>query len=436
MRRDEDRTDDFEERLTHALRGASDEFPPHSADLVNRSVARGRRMRLVGAARIAAAAVTVVAVGGTLTATDAFGTWRGTGGRTGAEASAGAPASPAPGSSDPASSAQAPSSISGDEMVRILKSLLPPGGTVSAASGQGSRSDGPEVWPRAQLTYSTAAGSSGVDVSIARLSPGLPADQQGASGCLPVEARPYDKCTTRRLPGGAVLSTTESFTYPSSDTGQKRWYVVLTTAGGAQLTAQEFGGGGEKGATGGADPLLSTAQLTAIVRSPAWDRAIDALPARDGAPGGPARTDRADGARLTRVLRSHLPRGTVSDVNSGAGLVQLVHDDGRGRNMVEVDVQYGMTANLARHMGCAGAPDGCEAGTLPDGTRIKRVRTRSEKGGPASVWLVDTLRPDGRRVTVREINSYAESTPVTRPHPELSLDRLQEIALDEGFFTS
>ncbi|MFE5402225.1 hypothetical protein ACFQ9Z_12625 [Streptomyces sp. NPDC056580] len=431
MRRDEDRTDDFEERVTHALRGASDEFPPHSADLVNRSVARGRRMRLIGAARIAAAAVTVVAVGGTLTATDALGTWRGTGGRLGAEASAGAPAS-----AGTASSAQAPSSISGEEMVRILKSLLPPGGTVSAASGRGSRSDGPDVWPRAKLTYSTAAGSSGVDISIARLSSGLPADQQGASGCLPVEVRPYDKCTTRKLPGGAVLSTTESFTYPSSDTGQKRWYVVLTTAGGAQLTAQEFGGGGEKGATGGADPLLSTAQLTAIVRSPAWNRAIEALPARDTAPGDPARTDRADGARLTRVLRSHLPRGTVSDINSGAGIVQLVHDDGRGRNMVEVDVQYDMTPLLARHMGCAGVPDDCEAGTLPDGTRIKRVRTRSEKGGPASVWLVDTLRTDGRRVTVREINSYAESTPVTRPRPELSLDRLQEIALDEEFFAS
>lgn len=55
-------------------------------------------------------------------------------------------------------------------------------------------------------------------------------------------------------------------------------------------------------------------------------------------------------------------------------------------------------------------------------------------GGPAQVWLVATLRPDGRRVAVREVNSCAQSTPVTRPRPGLSLDRLQEIALDEGFF--
>ncbi|MFJ3719772.1 hypothetical protein [Streptomyces sp. NPDC090057] len=429
MPRDEHRTDDFEERVSRAMGGASDEFPPHSADLVTRSIARGRRMRLFGAARVAAAAVTVVAVGGTLMATDAFGTRSGTDGRLAADASASSPASPG------RSPSRGHAPVSGEEMVRTLKSLLPPGGTVSEATGRGSRSDGAVVWPSARLTYSTGAGSSGIDVTVARLASGLPADEQGASGCLPLEVRPYDKCSTRRLPGGALLSTTKSFTYPNSDTGQKRWYVVLTTADGVQLTAQEFGGGAEKGATGGADPLLSTAQLTAIVRSPAWKGAIDALPVPDTAPAGPTRTDRDSGARLTRVLESHLPHGTVSDVNSGTGLVQLVHDDGHGRNMVEVDVQYDATAAIGGHMGCAAESGGCEAGTLADGTRIKRVRTRSEKGGAAQVWLVDTLRPDGRRVTVREVNSYAESAPVTRPRPELSLDRLQEIALDKGFFT-
>ncbi|MBJ6639548.1 hypothetical protein H4K36_19825 [Streptomyces sp. DHE7-1] len=429
MPRDEHRTDEFEERVARAMSGATDGFPPHSADLVTRSITRGRRMRLFGVARVAAAAVAVAAVGGTLMATDAFGTRSATDGRLG-----GVPAS------GPASSGRSPSGghppVSGDDMLGTLKSLLPPGGTVSEASGRGSRSDG-SVWPSARLTYSTDAGSSGIDLTVARLASGLPADDRGSGGCLPVEARPYDECTTRRLPGGAVLDTTKSFTYPSSDTGQKRWYVVLTTADGAQLTVQEFGGGGEKGAGGGADPLLSTAQLTAIVRSPAWKEAIDALPVPGTAAGGPTRTGRASGARLTRVLESHLPHGTVSHVNSGAGLVQLVHDDGHGRNMVEVDVQYDATALLSGHMGCAGDSGDsgdCEARTLSDGTRIKRVRTRSEKGGPAQVWLVDTLRPDGRRVAVREVNSYAESTPVTRPRPELSLDRLQEIALDEGFF--
>ncbi|MFF8906209.1 hypothetical protein [Streptomyces olivaceoviridis] len=425
------RDEDLERRLARAMTGAAEEFPPHSADLVRRSIARGRRMRLVRAAQVAAAtaAFAVVAAGGTLMGTDAFGGGRGTPERS----TAGGPAH-----STVRSPSRAPASISGEEMVRTLKSLLPPGGTVSAASGRGSEGDGPVVWPTAELTYSTANGSSGIDISVARLDPGTAADQGGQGGCLPVEVCPYDKCTTRKLPGGAVLTTTESFTYPSSDTGQKRWYVVLATPGGAQLTVQEFGGGGEKGSADGADPLLSIAQLTSIVRSPAWNKAIAALPAPRPAPatGASAAAQRVPGARMTRVLTAHLPRGgTTSDLNAGDDLVQLVYDDGRGKNMVQVDAQYGMTKLLARHMGCAGVSGDCEATTLTDGTKVKKVKGRSEKGGSAAVWLVDTLRPDGRRVAVREVNSYAESTPVTRPRPALSMDELLTIALDKRFFT-
>ncbi|MER6071459.1 hypothetical protein ABT187_21945 [Streptomyces sp. NPDC001817] len=425
-------TEDRDERLTRAMSRAAAQFPPHSADLVRRSIARGRRMRLVRATQVATAtaAFALVAAGGTLTVTD---TLRGPGG-------AGTPEELRPGARG--HSTEQPSSprpsVSGEEMVRTLTSLLPPGGTVSAASGRGSRSDGPVVWPTARLTYSTAHGSSGVDIDIARLDPGVPADQQGQGGCLPVEVRPYDKCTTQKLPGGAVLNTTKSFTYPSSDTGQKRWYVVLTTSDGVQLTVQEYGGGGEKGSSGGADPLLSMAQLASVVRSPAWDKAIAALPARHEAPSTSPSAGRKQvpGARMTSVLKSHLPHtGTVSDLNASDGLVQLVYDDGHGKNMVEADAQYDMTADLAGNMGCAGVSGDCEALTLTDGTEVKKVKEPSEKGGPAMVWLVDTLRPDGRRVAVREVNSYAESAPVTRPQPALTMDRLLTIALDNRFFT-
>ncbi|MET8771655.1 hypothetical protein [Streptomyces sp. NPDC004658] len=425
------RDEDLERRLARAMTGTAEQFPPHSADLVRRSITRGRRMRLVRAVQVAAAtaAFTVVAAGGVLVGTDAFGGGSGTPGRS----TAGGPAH-----STVRSPSRAPASVSAEEMIRTLKSLLPPGGTVSAASGRGSEAGGAAVWPAAKLTYSTAAGTSGIDITVARLDPGASADQADQGGCLPVEVRPYDRCTTRKLPGGAVLTTTKSFTYPSGDTGQKRWYVVFTTPGGAQLTVQEFGGGGEKGSADGADPLLSIAQLTSIVRSPAWSKAIAALPSPQGASsaGASAAVERVPGARMTRVLTSHLPRGgTTSDLNAGDGLVQLVHDDGRGKNMVEVDAQYDMTVALAGHMGCAGVSGQCEATTLADGTKVKKVKGTSEKGGSAVVWLVDTLRPDGRRVAVREVNSYAESAPVTRPRPELGMDELLAIALDKRFFT-
>ncbi|MGW2641286.1 hypothetical protein [Streptomyces sp. NPDC001348] len=424
--------EDRDEGLSRAMSRAAGEFPPHSADLVRRSVARGRRMKLIRATQVAAATAVfaLVTVGGTMIATGAVHSVGGDG--TQERNSPGAS-----GHSTGRSSAGAPVPVSGEEMVGTLKSLLPPGGIVSDASGRGSQSDGPLVWPTAELTYSTGKGSSGIDIRIARLDPGVPANQQGDGGCFPVEVRPYDKCTTRKLPGGAVLSTTKSFTYPNSDTGQKRWYAVYTTADGVQLTVEEFGGGGEKASSSAAEPLLSIDRLTSIARSTAWDRAIAALPADDRHPTGPsAGTKHVPGTRMTSVLKSHLPHGgTVSDLNAGDDLVQLVYDDGRGKNMVEADAQYDMTALLAKDMGCAGVSGECEARTLADGTKVKKVKGHSEKGGPAAVWLVDILRPDGRRVAVREVNSYAESAPVTRPQPALGMDRLLTVALDERFFS-
>ncbi|MFI1566959.1 hypothetical protein ACH4ZX_28580 [Streptomyces sp. NPDC020490] len=425
---------DFETRVTRAMSRATSEFPPHSADLVQRSVARGRRMRLFAAARVTAVAVAVVTAGGTLMTTGALG-GHGAGSRD--QVRADAPGN-APGRSTGRQPSPSPAPVSGEEMVRTLKNLLPAGGTVSAASGRASEAGPPVVWPMAKLTYSTAKGSSSVDLTVSRLDPDTPRDQQGNAGCLPVEVRPHDKCTTEKLPGGAVLNTTKSFTYPSSDTGQKRWYVVLTTAAGVQLTVQEFGGGDEKGTSDGADPLLSLSELTSIVRSPAWDRTISALPTQQRTPSAtPSATGtRVSGARMTRVLTSHLPpAGTVSDLNAGDGLVQLVYDDGHGKNMVEADAQYDMTPLLAGHMGCADVSGHCEATTLADGTQVKKVQGPSEKGGAARVWLVDVLYPDGRRVVVREANSYAESAPVTRPRPALSMARLRSIALDRTFFT-
>ncbi|MDX3579238.1 hypothetical protein [Streptomyces sp. FL07-04A] len=137
------------------------------------------------------------------------------------------------------------------------------------------------------------------------------------------------------------------------------------------------------------------------------------------------------GRQMIRVLKSLLPKGAkISDQQGQEGYGALVWDDGRGKSMIGVNSQHDMGDVLEGHMGCEGTYIECQALTLADGTQVKRVKRASEKGGSAVVWLVDTLHRDGRRVIVQEVNSYAESGPVTRPQPPLTLNRLQAIALD------
>ncbi|MFG2577346.1 hypothetical protein [Streptomyces sp. NPDC048481] len=138
------------------------------------------------------------------------------------------------------------------------------------------------------------------------------------------------------------------------------------------------------------------------------------------------------GRQMIRVLKSLLPKGAkISDQQSQEGYGALVWDDGRGKSLIGVNAQEDMGDVLEGRMGCdVGQYIECQALTLADGTQVKRAKRASEKGGSAVVWLVDTLHPDGRRVIVQEVNSYAESGPVTRPQPPLSLNRLQAIALD------
>ncbi|MCX5374773.1 hypothetical protein [Streptomyces sp. NBC_00103] len=137
------------------------------------------------------------------------------------------------------------------------------------------------------------------------------------------------------------------------------------------------------------------------------------------------------GRQMVRVLKSLLPKGAkISDEQSQEGYAALVWDDGRGKSMIGVNAQDDMGDVMDGLMGCEGEYIECQALTLADGTQVKRAKRASEKGGSAVVWLVDTLHPDGRRVIVQEVNSYAEGGPVTRPKPPLTLDRLQTIALD------
>jgi len=401
----------FEQQLSGALLGAVESFAPPAADLVQRATARGRRQARVRTVRIGVTAVALAAFAGTLIGTDPLG---------------GGGSSQAAGLAVPASQSIAPGSPA--ELADALEGLLPPGGTITL--------DKDLVMPGSlavQVTYSEGKGkgTSGLVVWLTRVDPDVPPDQQAYGSCQPIEDRPYDECGVDKLPDGSLLNTTKSFTQPSSDKGQRHWYAARTSADGDQVVVDEYGGGGLKSTASGVTPLLSTSQLSAIATSDVWQKALDSLPA--SAPNSASPSSLISGpsaAQMRSALEAVLPKtGTLSNWDVSEALARVTYDDGHGKSMVEVNSQENMSAYVSGIMGCAGEPGYCQASTLADGTKVKVTEQAPEKAGTAEVWEVDTLRPDGHRVSAKEANSYADSGPVTRPQPPFTLAQLQTIAL-------
>ncbi|MFF7903580.1 hypothetical protein ACIP4X_08320 [Streptomyces sp. NPDC088817] len=125
------------------------------------------------------------------------------------------------------------------------------------------------------------------------------------------------------------------------------------------------------------------------------------------------------------MLSRLVPHGIEIVSRSGPdddGFGYVVLDDGRGRSLVQVNVQPDMRDVEKQLFG----PD---AKVLPDGTKVATRKQPGEKGIPGIVWWsADTIRPDGRRVVISAFNSGAQNTPATRKDPVLTMKQLEAIA--------
>ncbi|MEZ0091388.1 hypothetical protein [Streptacidiphilus sp. EB129] len=408
----------FAQRLPDRLGAAAEDFPPPGPHLDQRSLVRGKRMRRTRRLQIigstAAMAAVVAMVGGMLL-------------HRGPSLPVGAAATPSPSQSAhtvpvPVAGPTVGPPVSAADMLATLERTLPPGGSYSKSFlGDGTGSAGGA--PSAAIVYSTPHGSSEIDVTISRDTPGFPVDSEDKGGCIGIEERPYDVCTTTIEPDGSVLHSTTSFTHPDSDTGQKRWYADLMRPDGVQLFVEEFGA-----SAGSADPLLSLNQLAAVVQSPVWAKAVAATPTPPAEALLPVQPGTLPASQMAHIFQSLLPAGgTVGNANGQDGFAEVVFDDGHGKAMIQVNAQP-KAVDTAALFTCAQTTTYCRISTLPDGTRVMAVQTPNEKGGRASVWRVDTLRPDGYRVVALECNSYSEATPPTRPQPPLTFAQLQALA--------
>ncbi|NUU24908.1 MAG: hypothetical protein HOV68_25890 [Streptomycetaceae bacterium] len=410
--------------LPGALRAASDAFPGPSPDLIDRGHTRGRRMRRNRRIRIgvAGAALAAVAVSGAYVLP-------GLGGDADKEQTA---SGPTVSSGSPTPSA-APPAVSADQMLTTLKSLLPQGGTFTQERARGTEgtADKPAGGAFASLLYSDGkGGATGIDVSVER--------SLNGTKCPPIQVRPYAACTAVPLPDGSTLISAKGFTYPSSNKGQKMWEAELVRPDGVSVEVHAYGGGGEKATTSSVDPLLTLAEIETVAKSPAWTPAAASV-ASTPAPGSPP-ADGPEADKILALLKTFLPQGaTVTDESGDSGYVSLVADDHRGRSSVGINLQRGMTDKVGPYMTCDkfGAQAlSCTVETLADGSKLLLLKQKSEKGGgDAERWTADLLRPDGFRVAVSSINSYAEAAPPTRTAPILDLDRLKAVATDPQWAT-
>ena len=413
--------DEFGTLFPEALQAAGNVFPGPPADLVERGVLRGRRMRRARVARTSALAVSlaVIVVGGAVAGSHVFA------GVTAQTASTPTPSAKASPNSTPSASA----GISSQSMISTLEGLLPAGGTFTETQGRDTETlPGGSAAPFASLVYHGSGGTSGIEVGLSRFAAGTPVTSTDYSSCPSTIENPYAVCSAHTQPDGSLLVVDKDFTRPQANTGQRIWSVVLIRTDGAMLQVSEYGGGAEKSTSTPVNPVLSTDQLVAIARSAAWQPVLALInpPARatttSSGPGMPQ-------AKVMSILTSLLPHGVaVSNQGGQNGFAELVFNDGHGATALEVNVQQlpGLSMNCAS-LAEQGAT--CSVTTFADGTKQVVTQSPSSTGdGAVTAWAVDILRPSGLRVVVFEFNAASSSGPVTRATPGLTITQLQQIA--------
>ncbi|SDC69253.1 hypothetical protein [Streptomyces prasinopilosus] len=402
-------SDPFEERLSAALHDTGDTFEADRRALADGGLTRGRRIRARRRAAVlgGAAGIALVGVGGALLLPGGSGSGGGEDGRTsaasGAEVTAGAKGTPAP--------------VSGEELIRTLKELLPDG----RFSGEQGRGTDSPLGPFARVVYDDGEGPAAVGVGLQRVEPGSSRARE-ATLCPDKVLTPHDSCATSTLADGSKLMMFKGYEYPDRRAATRMWNAVLVTPQGQLVGVGEWNSAAEKDEpVSRPAPPLSASQLKELATALQWRTVVDAIPEPVDSSAPPPR---ADGPAVRERLAGLVPDrlDVVSKGGQEDEYAYLVVDDGEGRSFVQVNVQHGM-AHLAHEL-----PGPAEK--LEDGTRVVTRRGPGEKGAAGVVmWTVDTLRTDGMRVVVSAFNSGAQHEDATREVPALTMEELRTIAL-------
>ncbi|MFB7360534.1 hypothetical protein [Streptomyces gardneri] len=276
--------------------------------------------------------------------------------------------------------------------------------------------------------YDDGDGKAAVSVGLYRSAGGAGEAGGGQVECPSRVHVDFDKCTTGRLPGGDRLMVIQGYEYPDRREDTKNWRAVLLTKDGFVVDASEYNAPAQKGATVSREnPPFTATQLKALVTSDDWGPLLEQLPKvpKTDVDPGAARPGEASGPEIQTTLRSLLPKGLrVKDKGGDYGYGFLVLDDGKGKSLVEINVQPNMGGALGDFFGSG------DVTTLPDGRKVKVTQGFAEKGGSGVVsWGVDTMTPEGFRVVISSMNAGGHRQDATRDKPALTIEQLKAIAL-------
>ncbi|MER8045634.1 hypothetical protein [Streptomyces sp. NPDC094032] len=408
----------FEEELGAVLRATGDGFAAHDRrELATGGLARGRRRLLRRRVATAGGALALAAIG-------VGGVYGGSLLGTGAEGPAGVSvaAGPKPGGSGQAEQAAGKPGGEPDipvaDLAAVLKANTPAGQwEIQNPEGRGQA---------VSAVYEDGKGQAAVTVGLFRAG----GDGEAGTGqvtCPDKVGSRFDDCTEEKLADGSRLMVLQGYEYADRREETKNWRAVLLTKDGFLVDASEYNAAAEKGApVSRENPPFSPAQMKALVTAKGWKPLLKRLPGpRKPFPGTPGRP--ADGpsrAEIQATLISLLPRDArVVDKGKG-GFSYVVVDDGKGKSLVEIDVQPAMTGIRNDVFG------GSDVTTEPDGTRVKLEKKPGEKGGEGVLWWsADTLALDDFRVIVSSYNAATHYDGATRAKPALTTEQLKAIAL-------
>ncbi|MFJ8044063.1 hypothetical protein ACIRBX_26535 [Kitasatospora sp. NPDC096147] len=409
----------FEEDLTFAMARVGEAFHTETFRLESAGLARGRRAwrrRQAGRAIGVATALALVS-GGAYLFTQPGGPTAPPAPAGGPTPSATAPSGAATPSGSPSATASGPGSgrtsgpvpVPTDRVVAALKSAFPPGTftDVHGMEEQDMERDGTFVEAR----FDDGAGAAQIAVEVSRHAQQVQMPTGSQFGCKAAEVDPTAVCRVETLADGSLLRVHQGLEYPDGREKTKYWSAVLAGKDGRLVRIDEWNAPVSKGVpVSRPAPPLTVAQLTAALRSGAWDPVLADLPVVGRGPGGGATATAKGGvtvlphAMVSSVASGLMPPGLIAvpSAPTGEPLARLTVKGAESSGLLEVTVED-HRADLATYV------ERYRGGELrSDGSRVL-VTVGS---GAAPRWVVDLLRADGRRVLMA---AYAATGPEVRP---------------------